>query len=162
MANFCCNMVHFIGNSTNKEKLPELFAAMAKKEAETHEGQLPPFLEATEGYLFQTAWEESVLFYQTKWSPNLEVMKQIADHFGLGFYMYYDELGNGIYGEALYDNGKLVNLFLENSDFEQYVYQEETEDYLFEGAVYESDYDILEILMERKKAALEHGFMVAW
>ena len=56
-----------------------------------------------------------------------------------------------VYGEALYENGKLVNLFLEDSEFEQYEYQEETEDYLFEGQLYESDYDILEILMERKK-----------
>jgi hypothetical protein len=162
MANFCCNTVHFIGNATNKEKLQELFAAMAAKEDETHEGQLPPFVAATEGYQFQTAWEDGVLFYQTKWSPNFEVIKQIADHFSMGFHMYYDELGNGIYGEALYENSKLVNLFLEDSDFEQYEYQEETEDYLFEGKLYESDYDILEILMERKKAALEYGFMVTW
>lgn len=162
MANFCCNTVHFIGDATNKEKLAELFAAMAEKETATQEGQLPPFVEATEGYMFQTALEDGVLFYQTKWSPNFEVIKKIADQYGLGFHIAYDELGNMVYGEALYENGKLVNVFLEDSDFEQYEYQEDTEDYLFEGAVYESDYDILEILMERKKAALEHGFMVAW
>ena len=162
MANFCCITVHFIGDTTKKEQLPELFATMAKEEDETHEGQLPPFVKATEGYMFQTALEDGVLFYQTKWSPNFKVIKKIADHYGLGFYMYYDELGNMVYGEALYENGKLVNLFLEDSDFEQYEYQEDTEDYLFEGKLYENDYDILEILMERKKAALEHGFMAAW
>ena len=162
MADFCCNTVRFVGNITNMQELQELFAAMAEKETETQQGQLPPFVEATEGYMFQTALEDGVLFYQTKWSPNFEVIKQIADLYGLGFYMSYDELGNMIYGEALYENGKLVNLFLEDCDFEQYEYQEETEDYLFEGQVYESDYDILEILIEHKKAALEHGFMGAW
>ena len=63
MANFCCITVHFIGNATNKEKLPELFIAMAEKEKATQEGQLPSFVKATEGYMFQPALEEGVLFY---------------------------------------------------------------------------------------------------
>ena len=154
--------MHFIGNATDKEKLAELFTAMAVKEDETKEGQLPVFVQLTEGYMFQTAWEDGVLFYQTKWCPNIAVIKQIADHFGVGFHIAYDELGNMVYGEALYENSELIEVFLEDEDFDQYQYQEDTEDYLFEAKVYESDYDILEILMERKKAALEHGFLVTW
>ena len=67
-----------------------------------------------------------------------------------------------VYGKALYENGKLAQVFLEDCDFEQYDYQEDSEDYIFEGKLYESDYDILEILIERKKAGLEHGFLAAW
>jgi hypothetical protein len=60
-------------------------------------------------------------------------------------------MGNGIYGQCTFENGVLTDTCLENEDLEQYSYNEETDDYTFEGETYKADYDILEILLERKK-----------
>lgn len=38
-------------------------------------------------------------------------MQQIADHFEAGFHISYDELDNMVYDEALYENGKLGEVF---------------------------------------------------
>lgn len=59
-------------------------------------------------------------------------------------------MGNLIYGKATYKNRKLTDIYLEDEDFEQYEYDEETDYYHFEGEAYESDCEILETLLERK------------
>ena len=66
------------------------------------------------------------------------------------FIYYYEEIGNQIYGVTVYSNNELKEICLEEEDFEQYDYQEETDNYFFEEEKYESDYEILEILLKRK------------
>ena len=91
-----------------------------------------------------------VFQYQTKWSPNIEIVQKIAEHYKLDFVQDYEEMGNLVYGKATYNNGTLQDIYLEDDDFEQYEYNEETDKYHFEGKIYESDCDILETLLERK------------
>jgi hypothetical protein len=62
----------------------------------------------------------------------------------------YEEMGNLIYGQARYYKGILQDIYLEDEDFEQYEYDEETDNYLFEGETYNNDTEILEMLLERK------------
>ena len=148
MANWCSNKVELIGEHSQFEYLKILFEAMASKEKKEGKGQLPEFMnEKDSGYLFGTRWEDGMLFYETKWSPNFEVVKQVAEHFSVGFIHNYAEPGNMIYGEATYKDGVLTDIFLEPADYQLYDYDEEKDTYSFE-----SDDEILEILLERKKA----------
>ncbi len=150
MANWCYNVVTF-DNPNVLEQLKCLFELMAAKEQEMEEGQLPDFIQNGEGYMFSIRWEDDNAYYETKWSPNIEVMKQIADYFKTGFNYYYEELSNLVYGVARYENGTLTDIFLESSDFDLFEENEDDDTLTFEGEKYESEYDILELLLERKE-----------
>lgn len=153
MANWCSNTVEFIGEHSQFEYLEVLFTAMAAKESKEGKGQLPAFVsEKDTGYLFGTRWEEGILYYETKWSPNFEVTKRMAEYFSIGFIHRYAEPGNMVYGEASYKDGVFTDVFLEAEDYELCGFNEDTDTYSFEGSTYESNDEILEILLERKKA----------
>jgi hypothetical protein len=154
MANWCYNIIQFTGDNNKLENLQTLFEQMAEKETETNEAQLPPFINEDTDYLylFDIRWEGRTLYYATKWSPNIDLIQIIADTYQVGFVYTYSEIGNGIYGEVLYRDEVLTDIYLESEDFAQYSYSEETDNYTFEGDSYESDDEILEILLDRRKA----------
>ena len=152
MANWCSNTVVFTGGQNQLDELKTLFLTMAKKEQKERKGQLPPFVNDDTGYLFEIRWEEDVLYYETKWSPNTEVMVQVADKYHTGFEHSYSESGNGVFGETTYEDGILEDVFLDDDDYDLYGYDEETEIYFFENQAYESNEEIHDILLERKKA----------
>lgn len=152
MANWCSNTVEFIGEHSQFEELETLFKAMAKKEKKEERGQLPPFAAGDRGFLFDIRWEEGILYYETKWSPNTAVITAIADHFKVGFTHSYAEPGNCVFGEASYRDGELTAVDLDFDDIAQYEYDEESNTYRFENQNYECSEEIQEILLERKKA----------
>lgn len=127
---------------------------MATKEQQEQKGQLPDFVnQHNGGYFFDLYLDNDnteVFQYQTKWSPNIEIVKEIAERYKVDFVQNYEEMGNLIYGQATYNNGIFQDIYLEDEDFEQYEYDEETDNYLFEDETYNSDTEILEILLERK------------
>ena len=104
------------------------------------------------GYFFDVSLENvSYNFnYQTRWSPNTEILLLIAEYYKVDFIYHYEEIGNQIYGVTVYSNNELKEICLEEEDFEQYDYHEETDTYTFEEEKYKSDYEILEILLKRK------------
>jgi hypothetical protein len=59
-------------------------------------------------------------------------------------------LGNCVCGRATSADKLLTDVFLEYEDFEQFEFDEETDTYHFEGEDYDSEYEILETLLERK------------
>jgi hypothetical protein len=83
------------------------------------------------GYFFDILLEDGdcIFNYQTRWSPNTEILLQIAEHFKVDFIYNYEEIGNQIYGVAVYSNNELSEIYLEEEDFEQYDYHEETDTY---------------------------------
>jgi hypothetical protein len=151
MANWCSNTVSFTGEQHQLDELGKLFTQMADKEKAENKGQLPPFITEDKDWLFEISWEYETLYYETRWTPNIEVIQQIADHFGVGFVHSYCETGNLVFGEATYENGALQDIFLEPGDFDQYEFDEDTDTYLFDGERYESSDEIMDILLERKK-----------
>ena len=151
MANWCFNTVTFQGNDDQIEKLQELFLNMQAQFILQGKGQLPAFIQKESEYFFEMEMSDNVLNYVTKWSPNLETVREIADEFGVEFSFHYEETANGIYGEAVYEKGNLKDTFLTIDDFASYIYDEEKDTYLFEGEYYENDGDILEILLNRRK-----------
>ena len=55
-----------------------------------------------------------------------------------------------MYGRVTFTDNVRTDIYLENEDFEQYQFDEETDTYSFEGEIYDSDCEILETLLERK------------
>lgn len=155
MANWCSNVVWFEANEATIKEIKNIFLQMAEREKETKCGQLPTFIKEDRDWFFDIRWEEEdVLYYETRWCPNIEVMQKIAKHFGVGFTMEYEETGCLVYGKATFTEGILIDSYLACDDFQAYRYNEETDTYHFEGETYESDCKILEILLERKTALL--------
>ena len=163
MANWCSNSVAFEGNETALEQVRLEFIKMQILENEENCGQLPEFiLDKKRGYFFDILLEDGgcIFNYQTRWSPNTEVLTQIAERFNVDFILDYEEIGNQIYGVSVYSNNELTEICLEEEDFEQYDYDEETDTYFFEEENHESDCEILEILLKRKIQKIQSQILV--
>lgn len=123
---------------------------MAEKEILENKGQLPAGFEGSSGYLFEIQMWEGQLSYLTKWSPNIEVITFVAKQYGAEFIYNYEELAMAIYGVAFYRNEQLQDICLAEEDFKCYQYNETDENYTFEGEVFQDDWEIMEILLQRK------------
>lgn len=158
MANWCSNTVVFEGKPETITAIQELFQLMKKEEEETEEGQLPEFISKDNGgYFFNIYWNEGgegQFHYETKWSPNIEIIQKIAEHYDVNFTHDYEEIDNLVYGRATFFDKVLTDIYLEDEDFEQYNFNEETDTYHFEGETFDSDCEILETLLERKLSLL--------
>lgn len=155
MANWCLNTVVFEGSPEALEQIQQLFKTMAAKEEKEGCGQLPDFVtDSTGGYFFSiysNEGETGIFQYETKWSPNTEAVRQIAMHYKVNFVQDYEELACMVYGQAVFEDNILIDTFLESADFDFFQMDDDTGNYMFEGQVYESEYDILEMLLEKKK-----------
>ncbi|MES2006287.1 MAG: hypothetical protein V4450_17345 [Bacteroidota bacterium] len=152
MPNWCNNIVVFTCSKVKERKLKKLFTDLAKKEKKEDKGQLPEFFNSEDGFLFSIRWEDGVLYYDTRWSPNIDVMVAIAEHFVVDFTYEYSELMMQVYGEFTFIKGVLKDYSLDTEDFDQFDVNPDDEDtYIFEDKVYESDFEILDILLARKK-----------
>lgn len=154
MANWCSNTIVFEGKPEAITGIQELFQTMKNKEESEEQGQLPEFvLDDNGGYFFNIYWnegDEGVFQYETKWSPNIEIVQKIAEYYQVDFGQDYEEISNLVYGRATFSDKLLTDTYLKDEDFEQYHYDEETDIYHFESEEYESDSEILETLLERK------------
>ncbi|HTO16528.1 MAG TPA: hypothetical protein VLZ83_12205 [Edaphocola sp.] len=158
MANWCSNTVVFEGKPEAIQQIQQLFQTMKEKEEQTEGGQLPNFItDENGGFFFNTYWSDGdigMFQYETKWSPNIEIVQKIAEYYQVDFIQDYEEMGNLIYGKATFSDKLLTDIYLEDEDFDSYQFDEETDTYHFEGKDYDSDCEILETLLERKIARL--------
>lgn len=150
MPNWCLNVVTFQGKPATIKNIKKLFSRMAKKEQEQNAGQLPPFIKSKRGWFFDIRWEDGILYYLTRWAPNIAALVDIAKRYHTGFTQEYEESGNLVFGKATYENGELCDKSLDSDDYDLFSYDEKKNSYLFEGRHYDSDTEILEILLERK------------
>lgn len=150
MPNWCSNMVVFQGTENTIKKVGKLFCQLAKTERKTNRGQLPAFITEEKDWFFDIDWDGNVLFYVTRWVPNILQLIQVADHFGCGFVCEYEENGCLVYGRATYMNGLLNDVALDKKDFKNIEQDWETYTYRFEGRKYAEISDIFEILLKRK------------
>lgn len=153
MANWCSNTVTFTGNEETTDKILQLFTTMMEQENKSKEGQIPDFVQEKSGFFFeiyQNEADQCTFQYETKWCPNIEVLYLISEHYNAEFVLEYAELGCCIFGRTTHQNQVLDDVCLDFSDFDKYQYYEETDTYQFEGEAYDSDMEILEILLKRK------------
>jgi len=156
MANWCFNIVRFEGDEQALKDVEAFFISMAAKEKMENRGQLPAFSNnVSGGYFFYTDYKDGVLYYETKYCPNIEVLREVADHFKVGFTSDYSEIDLQVFGQATYKHGLLKDISLDPEDFNLFEYDQMENTWLFEGNSYVYDEEILEILLDRKKAASE-------
>ena len=154
MANWCFNTVVFKGKPEVIEQIQQLFQTMKSKEEAENQGQLPGFIaEINGGWFFNVYWNEGdtgIFQYETKWAPNMEVIRMIAARYEVDSTQDYEEMGNLVYGRATFSEGIFTDIYLEEEDFDSYKFDDSKDSYHFEGETYESEYEILETLLERK------------
>lgn len=154
MANWCSNTVVFEGSPEAIEQIEQLFKSMVEKQQHDGCGQLPDFVTDDNGGYFFDLYpqdnETGIYHYETKWSTNTEVLQKIAERYSVNFSQDYEEVSNHVYGRATYSDKLLTDIYLEYEDFEKFHFDQETDTYHFEGESYESQYEIVEALLERK------------
>lgn len=155
MANWCLNTAVFQGESHRIEELRIITERLIDREQLENRGQLYEMVNEKSGYLFEISYEDGILCYLTKWSPNTQVLISVADQLNLSYIHSYEEPGMMIYGRDTYHNGQLVQVMLDNEDFALYEYDEQTEQYEFEGESYPSDEEIIAVLFRRKLALFQ-------
>ncbi|AZB25278.1 MULTISPECIES: hypothetical protein [Chryseobacterium] len=155
MANRCNNKVTFKGNQASLNQVSDLFRTMIDNESKGKIGQLPDFIQSEYGYfseIYKDETEECSFHYDTRWSPNIEVLWTIANHFDVEFVLSYEESGCMLLGKTFYENEILKDYCLNQSDFQDCSYNEEENNYQFEGNIYEYKDEIMKILLGRKIA----------
>lgn len=150
MPNWCSNTILFNGKQSQLKKIQRLFEGMERKEQKENRGQIPDFIKSDTGYFFNIRWEEGTLYYETRWGPNTDIAIGIADHFKVDFTLWFDEPMMMVYGRAEYRDKINTLTELDNEDFDLYEFDEENDNWKFEGEIYDSEYEIKDILLERK------------
>ncbi len=143
MANICNNYIEFFGEKHNIEEAKNLFLELMYEQADASCRLLDVFV---------SLWDDNSLIveFSTKWSPEIDMMKDIAIKHKLSFILDYEELGNGLCGRAEYLMGTLVETILDEEDLNKFSYSSEDDSYIFEGTKYDNMYEILDILLSRK------------
>ena len=158
MANWSSSWLTFTGEEANVEKARMMFKEMSDKEVQTNLGQIPDFIkeENTDGWFHQIMVDETdIISFEAKWEPPIQTLKVIGKEMKVDFTLDYEELGNGLFGKAVYNHkeDELKTYILTKEDFDQYTTDEETSTHTYNGQEYESEYEILELIFEKK-----HGF----
>jgi hypothetical protein len=153
MANWCNNKVTFIGNQERLDEVSNLFQAMIEKENKGNIGQMPDFIDREYGHFFniyQEDTDENTFEYETRWSPNIESLWTIANHYDVGFVLDYEESGCMVFGKTICENQNLQDYCLDQLDFQEFIYNVDTDCYEFEGKSYDYKDEIMSILLDRK------------
>ena len=154
MANWCSNHLHATGG--NVQGLHELLESARRHTLEVHEG----WMFTTDGhrYLFDFERNGDQWNFETRWSPPIEEIFTIAHTLGVSVEMDYVEMGSCVYGRMRYDHttGEVIDIFLDDSDFDRVEYDEDNDIYEFEGKVYDSEYEPLEIMLDAKWKEVFH------
>lgn len=126
---------------------------MAHRRTINQQGQLPLWSTLGHGYFFDLQNHEDAphrFEYETRWSPNIQAVLEIAERFSLSFLLHYEQRGDLLYGAFRYEDGTLREFRLEAADFSAYRYNARSDSYRFESQWYKDVLDIWEILLARK------------
>lgn len=157
MANWAYNSVTFQGEVTKIEEINTMFETMCKCEKLTNEGQLPFFVIDDDGYFFKIRINEKEdevieIHYETKWSPNLSVLIEIANHFNVDFEVSYNELACCVFGKATYIAGS-PDAEINDLDFDDFYIFEGLKDkdgYLYNNKEWYDLFELLESIHDEK------------
>ena len=111
MANYCSNSVLFLGDPNTLNQIRKVFAQIESEQQRTNWYHLPDFVSGDKGHMLDISINDNWIYYESRWQPNLELLVQIAEHYRVDFISRFDEMSNGIYGEALYQNNELKTIY---------------------------------------------------
>lgn len=104
---------------------------------------------AEDGYLFDIYECDGTLYFWTKWGPESNQVKALADMFGLGFTYMYEESGNQIYGECRYTpGGEMVDYYIPDEILEEAVFNWDDDYYSWRGKDYECQSEMMDAMLE--------------
>lgn len=150
MPNWCSNFVSVSGNKKSTTNFIEEIASL-KKESDLKEEGVRPFDEGE--YMFDIYISDKRFFsFESRWSPVINSLKFLALKHSVNVSNEYHEPNMCIYGKWEYDSksNSEFDICLEQEEYDLFSYDEETSIYHFEGEDYETDEEILEILLSRK------------
>lgn len=151
MPNWCSNFVTFQGDEANIKRLRKAL----KKHKKEEEGFILPCVKIdkcnSNPYIFELYDEESdTIQFETKWSPNIDAIHQIAKHYKLNYEHEYEEMGCLLYGKTVYKDGELSTYDLEQPDFDLYERDEVTDLITYQGREWQSEACVLEDILDNK------------
>ena len=132
-------------------QIRKLFLKLAAKERKTGSGQLPDFVDSNNLLYFDIRFLADHLSYLSKWCPNTNGLVKLVDYLDCGAVHRYQEISAAIYGETIYQNGQLIDVCLDRSDFFSYTYNSAQHCFHFQGHDYQDVQEVLEILLRSKK-----------
>ncbi|ASE62095.1 hypothetical protein CEQ15_11630 [Chryseobacterium indologenes] len=121
MANWCNNTVVFLGTPEAIAQITALFQKIVEMGQQIDFDRLPDFLRGTEEcfFCYISFNHDGMVKYESKWSPNIEAVLQIAMHYEVDFVMDYQEVGNCIFGRATYAKGIYNNICSDPTEFDR-------------------------------------------
>ena len=168
MANHVFNEVNFHGPDSDLMVAAHLFEQMEACQPKTEEGQWPHFFIEMPRRFFADIEAAHLpgklrVEYQTDWYPNPEDLVTIAAHFALDFESTYVEHGNGYYGACRYkyDEGNLLHTWLEEHDFAQIGFDDQTRDYLYKEQRFKFQGNCYEYVLKEKLDSLEQSTRIS-
>jgi hypothetical protein len=111
MANYCSNSVLFLGDPNTVAEIRQMFAQIESQQQRINKYHLPDFVTGDKGHMLDICFNEDWINYESRWQPNLDLLVQVADHYGVDFISRFDEMSNGIYGEAIYQDNDLKTIY---------------------------------------------------
>ncbi len=103
---WCEMRVIFYADKNTRNILAKVFSGLAKNEPE----QMPPFIKGWADRYANIVWSESeeVLYYQTKDSPNIDELLQLAGFYSCAFECTYKLPNSNEFNRVLYKDGILT------------------------------------------------------
>jgi len=111
MANYCSNSVLFLGELNTVNEIKKIFAQIESEQQRTNRYHLPDFVTGDKGYMLDICFNEDWINYESRWQPNLDLLVQFAERYQVDFISRFDEMTNGMYGEAIYRNNELKTIY---------------------------------------------------
>jgi len=150
MPNWCSNYTTFKGSKENIEALNNAINKAIERETADKQAQTIHSQEVQDGYFFDLynngiEHEELTIFYETRWSPNLEDLALLCKEYGVDADTEFNEDGCQVYGMAkVYSDGTYTDEYVEQEFYNLIDYDEETNLYIYDGVGYEIMHEIIE------------------
>jgi hypothetical protein len=152
MANICNNTLLFSGKPKNLKAVREIFEPMLI-DNENGYGAIPSFIaNVFDGYMFDIYLDKTdYISYWTKWCPNEDIIKRIADKYEVDFILDYEELGCGLFGRFHYNHKtkQLIDYCLTDDEM-SVVDTNDNGDYIYNGEEIECPEDIYTEILNQK------------
>jgi len=150
MPNWCSNYTTFKGSKENIEALNNAINKAIERETADKQAQAIHSSEVKDGYFFDLynngiEHEELTIFYETRWSPNLDDLALLCKEYGVDADTEFNEDGCQVYGTAkVYSDGTYTDEYVEQEFYNLIDYDEETNLYIYDGVGYEIMHEIIE------------------
>ena len=148
MANMCSNFFTITGG--NKQEIFDEMVRIANEQQTVSDGQKA--FGIGEEWMFDVVVGETneTINFETRWSPNISDLVEIAKLKNFQFELEAEEQNNGVYVGYKFDGKTLFERSLEWEEIDLVEYDEENDCYLFNGEEIESEAEQYEILLSAK------------